>query len=285
MDAALGWFSLLEEYCKGSTWSVHVQGKLLQVKHRLNHSRVPCTAVRGTIKGFSRAARLRMLKFVAKVDWQKIPAGLFITLTYPDEQRERDRQRRNTDRYLFHRYVETYLKKEVPCIWRIEWKERLSGINRGKLVPHYHLLLLGASYIHWATIRKWWRTILDCVGPLATDVRKVEQGEMASLYVSKYTAKMPDQPSLDNAAYLNNQGRHYGIHRCKKIPLHDRVSIPRLSPVLIDLCKSIGEGKLPHYDVRYDSSFTLLGNFAREMGDVILKKAVDGLAEITYHPR
>jgi len=34
----------------------------------------------------------------------------------------------------------------AAIIWKLEFKERQSGKNKGKIAPHYHLLVLGVPW-------------------------------------------------------------------------------------------------------------------------------------------
>lgn len=94
---------------------------------------------RGEITEFSDAARRRMLDFMAKIDCSLIP--LFVTMTYPDS---------------FPSYKETFknhldllgqrIRRRWPesfIVWKLEFKERKSGENVGKIAPHYHLFVYG----------------------------------------------------------------------------------------------------------------------------------------------
>jgi hypothetical protein len=93
---------------------------------------------RGQIHGFSRASRRRMMQFLAKV---RLDDGLplFGTTTYPDifpEQAEK-----------FKRDLETLIERlkrrfpQIGLLWRLEFKKRKSGVNQGKIAPHFHWLL------------------------------------------------------------------------------------------------------------------------------------------------
>ena len=88
------------------------------------------------------AARRRMLELMAKVEQAAVP--FFVTLTYPDEFP------------LYHedykRHLETFfdrLQRRWPgasVIWKLEFKERKSGRNKGKIAPHYHLFVYGVPW-------------------------------------------------------------------------------------------------------------------------------------------
>jgi hypothetical protein len=93
---------------------------------------------RGLIHGFSRSSRRRMMQFLAKVCLHGL-LPLFGTTTYPDifpdeaEKFKRD----------LHTLIER-LKRRFPLIgllWRLEFKVRKSGVNVGKVAPHFHWLL------------------------------------------------------------------------------------------------------------------------------------------------
>jgi hypothetical protein len=83
-----------------------------------------------------------MLELLAKVEQNAVP--LAFTLTYPDN---------------FPLYREDYkghleafcdrMQRRWPgaaVIWKLEFKERQSGMNKGKIAPHYHLLVFGVPW-------------------------------------------------------------------------------------------------------------------------------------------
>jgi hypothetical protein len=94
---------------------------------------------RGEITRFSDSSRRRMLDFMAKIDSALVP--LFVTLTYPDHFP------------IYHETFKTHLDllgqrirrrwPEAFIIWKLEFKVRQSGENKGKLAPHYHLFVYG----------------------------------------------------------------------------------------------------------------------------------------------
>ena len=93
---------------------------------------------RGLIHGFSRASRRRMMQFLAKI---RLDEGLplFGTTTYPDIFPD--------DAEKFKRDLQTLIERlkrrfpQVGLIWRLEFKVRKSGVNAGKVAPHFHWLL------------------------------------------------------------------------------------------------------------------------------------------------
>jgi hypothetical protein len=84
-----------------------------------------------------------MLELMAKVQQGAVP--FFVTLTYPDEF--------PLYREDYKRHLETFfdrLQRRWPgtsVIWKLEFQERKSGNNKGKIAPHYHLFLYGVPWM------------------------------------------------------------------------------------------------------------------------------------------
>jgi hypothetical protein len=97
---------------------------------------------RGEITEFSAASRRRMLELMAKIDQAAVP--LFVTLTYPNDF--------PLYRADYKRHLETFcdrLQRRWPkaaIIWKLEFQVRKSGLNKGKLAPHYHLFVYGVPW-------------------------------------------------------------------------------------------------------------------------------------------
>lgn len=246
-----------------------IQGELLELTYVKGTKEFRLPGKRGKISGFTRSSRLRMLRTIAKVDWSRVGASLFITLTYPDSRRDRSSCERNRDRYLFLRSMENYLQRKVGCLWRLEWKARKSGKAKGSVVPHAHLIVFNCRFIPWREIRKWWRDALAVDGHLATDVRRIVGGKSVAMYVSKYCSKLPDATSLDYASYLNNPGRHWGINRRDLIPWCERWVVRLGEKRQIQLCENAACMTFPFFNRDVDQGFSLFG-----------KKAVAVIAEI-----
>jgi len=200
---------------------VRIQGNLLQVTKKIANALTPCDVGRGVVTNFTKGARLRMLKTIAKIDWGRVPFGVFITLTYPDTRWETDYDNRTIQRSRFIRDLEKYLDREISVLWRTEWKKRQSGERKGEYAPHLHLMCLGTRFVCSKWVRTAWRSILSVTGALATDVRGVSGAEGCGKYLAKYISK---SSSLDNAAYLNRpwmRGRHWGLTRPSLVPWAD----------------------------------------------------------------
>lgn len=263
-------------------WTLEIQGKRVSLKQTLSDYRVIPQKPGRRIREFSRAARLRQLRFVAGIDWHRVPHGIFITLTYPDECVPKDYNQSNRHRYLFHRYMENYLHKQISLLWRIEWKPRLSGSRIGSHEPHIHLIVFGVRFIPHQEIRRWWKTIVHANGPIATDVTSLDDEGMHGIYVSKYTAKMPESSSLDNHANLNINGRHYGYLRRQGIPQHERVRFINLSLDSLSQVRQLVQSLRPAYDTRFDAGVTLLGPLALRFREEVARLAIDEMAFPVY---
>lgn len=212
---------------------------------------------------------------VAQIAWTRVGKSLFITLTYPDECIGRTAEQRTMDRHRFLRDMENHLGKEIGVVWRVEWQARKSGKMKGTMVPHVHLIAFGCGFIHWKVIRKLWRAVLAVDGPLATDVQRIKGGRDVGKYVTKYCAKLPDKPSLDNASYLNTTGRHWGVHRKYLIPWSDRFVMKFLSPDEIKLCENAACMTFAYFTREVDQGFSLIGKLGKQVGEEILTRHID----------
>ena len=253
-----------------------LQGKLLKVIiPTISSLKIPQSSSR-SIKGFTASAHLRMLKFVAKVDWGKVEKGSFITLTYPDQYCMRTRKQRNRDRYLFQRHMEKYLGRQVSTLWRVEWLPRKSGQHKGKIRPHIHMIVFGHAEWQKADVRKLWRKALGCSGPLEVDAQPIINGDLVGVYIGKYCGKLSDPHILDNPAYLNSNGRHWGTTRTKGIPLCEQIVFRDLSEKeLFELVKA-ATTKIANFDWQHPKSFVLLGKVCE---DAVEKMCEIGLAD------
>ena len=111
-------------------------------------------AKRGKITGFSRGSRVRLLKTVGRLKQDKLP--VFVTLTYPDDFPVTPERWRRDLAALWRRIRRQW--PEAAAIWKKEFKRRKSGVNAGKVAPHYHMLLWLAEWVPTgieAWIRHW----------------------------------------------------------------------------------------------------------------------------------
>jgi hypothetical protein len=257
-------------------WSVVETGNHIQVKATfLRPPRTPRKKKGQINRGFTYASKIRLLKKFAEIDWSSVSAGLFITLTYPDEVECLAPYERNRHRYLFLRYLEAHLSVQCGAFWRLEWKKRKSGVNRGTFYPHFHLLILNVSFIPHELIRQWWRDAIGYKGkPLSTDIRNLFGKKDYAHYVAKacYTAK---DCSLDSLPKLNKLGRHWGVHRPLLVPRCQTTVYDGLNEQQIERLKQVAFEKFAWYGEYAELGFSLFGSAAEVLGPSIREICLD----------
>ncbi len=185
-------------------------GSLSQVKTGLGG--VAGGGERGVVTGFSSASRRRLMRLIASLERGERP--IFVTMTYPDVfPGELSKWKRDIDVFgkrLARKHPET------GFIWRIEFKERKSGLSAGKIAPHFHLLVYGGGYrdlLKWVPIA-WWAVVGSKNEDhlrVGTRVERIHSFAGIMRYVGKYIAKEDDYPT-------NWQGRAWGVIGRARLP-------------------------------------------------------------------
>jgi len=255
--------------------SVTFQGKKLTLKIETNQQKFRKPKKRKAVRVFSRAARLRMLKFIATVQWDDYPTGLFVTLTYPDSVVRRTMDDRRMDRRRFLRDTEKHLGHQVKGLWRLEWEPRKSGLYVGQLYPHYHMMLLGETFYWHETCRKIWRKILRVKGPLDILVKAMPNAELTGFYIAEYMAGITDPLYLDNPSYWNTSGLHWGKIRRHQIAMAQEQTLEHLTDQQLDYLLTEAARKLPWVRPGEQTSFTFLGKHAVEAKRILDKMLLD----------
>lgn len=251
------------------------QGELLEITYLPKNKEYRRPGRRGTIKGFTRSSRLRMLRTIASVNWGNVKQGVFITLTYPDAYADRSIRERTTDKYLFLRYLENYLGKKIGVLWRIEWEPRKSGKRSGLLTAHWHLILFGVRFVSKEIVREFWTCVLRASGPVVTWIEGIKSGKKLARYVGKYCSKLPDSSVLDNASYLNSLGRHWGINRRELVPWFPRFMIPFLDSKDIHLVENLACMTFKYFTRGTEQGFQVFGANALKVGEILFDKMLD----------
>ena len=256
-------------------WFAETSGAICTIKEVRYRQYVAAKKPRKGISKFTRASRLRMLSMLATIRWDDVPESSFLTVTYPDPNVHTDSQKRNQERYLLHRMIERFAGITVPTMWRVEWKERLTGANVGEVLPHIHMLAFGGRYVGRERLRSWWRSIIKAEGRLEVDSQIVSAGDTVGLYISKYCGKVEDvSSSLDNGAYLNT-GRQWGVLRKSRLPIYEKQMVEVRSAELLGWLRGLASSVLPNYDPDWGGSFRLLGSIGSAANLKILGELID----------
>lgn len=211
---------------------IEAQGSLLRLKVAGYKSRPnPHSHKRGIIRTFTRAARLRLMRFMARLKVRKIRAT-FITLTFK-EMVSHDRAKT-----VFKRFTMRMRRKFelVSIVWRLEYQPKRGGI-------HFHLLCFNLPFWKQAELQRAWQDCTEEEMSIA-DIRLVHGARSIMAYVSKYIAKIDNTPtSLDDGSYQHARekdpprSRFWGYINKELLPLGevvagvltDRSTIKRLS--------------------------------------------------------
>lgn len=265
-----------QEWCdERDRVSIEIQGKLTKIKHHVPKQANFHGGKKQEITGFTAKSRLNLMKYLATVNWNAIQTSLFVTLTYPDEKAFQDQEKRNTQRYLFHRNIENHLDHNVPVLWRIEWELRKRGRYLGQPIPHWHMLVFGEHWIDHKYVNETWAKTIGHTGYVRTETVKAYKEDAVGMYIGKYLAKSRINSSLVYATYHNCSGRHWGILRKDEIPLH----IPKISQEMDPLQEKhyfeFAEANLNGFHASGRQSFSLIGNLSRLAEIEYEKKKID----------
>jgi hypothetical protein len=92
---------------------------------------------RKAVKGLSNPSRLRFLREMARIDFSKIKGrGLFVTLTYPQDEWPPDPKLWKRQRQKFNQRLERKYGK-IAGFWRLELRGKDGSFN-----PHFHMFLV-----------------------------------------------------------------------------------------------------------------------------------------------
>jgi len=178
----------------------------------------PEGGLRGEVKGFSNAARLRLMRTIAGV---KLDADLplFITLTYPETFPDARSSKKHLDTF-FKRFTRAF--PEHGSIWKLEPQKRGA--------PHYHLLTWGLELSKVAVfVPGAWYDIAGNgdikhlrwhMGEFQNQhcVQQVHSREGVMRYASKYLGKTFEVEGWERV------GRYWGVVGRSNIPFGELVT-------------------------------------------------------------
>jgi len=133
---------------------------------------------RGFVMHFSDSSRRRMMDLLAKMDYSQVP--LWVDLTYPDHF--------PVSCEVWKGHLEAFFKRlkrrfrNASAIWKLEFQTRKSGENKGKIAPHFHLLLWGVpwEFEFRAETGKSYRVVENCPAPIVWRTDVLKDGKFAS---------------------------------------------------------------------------------------------------------
>ena len=168
---------------------------------------------RGTVRGFSRSSRMRLLeKFNALDSDHCTPHPKFITLTYPRELVPTWQGAKEHLRMFIQQLDRRFGLHGL--MWRMEQQED------GTL--HFHLLYWYQPFLSWRWVCNGWDNIIgNYVLPeksASTQIQGIRNHRQAAYYVSKYIAKATSEAEGDTG-----HGRHWGTRNWKMMPVKVRV--------------------------------------------------------------
>lgn len=258
-------------------WSLETQGDVVHLcAHPLDYESRGSTKGR-RVMGFSDESRRRLLRLISRINWTSYTCGLFLTVTCPDESWVMTLRERTMNRHRLFRDIENHLGEQFTCIWRIEWKPRLSGWWENHMLPHWHFIVPGVPYLHMDVLNELWRRILgrSIDEPLATRVDSLTDEHHQQVYIAKYAAKATNINGLDSVVHLNTGGRHWGIHRRNLLAVHPIKTYHDLTPGIVARLRRVASETLENYDPRYDAGFTLHGEAAKRNLDAVREIILD----------
>lgn len=198
---------------------IEAQGSLLTMQVMGRKFKRPYSGgIRSKIRSFSSKARLRLLRFMARLKMTGVRAT-FMTLTFRGYPSNAEAKR------CIHAFFAQLTRSfpDASAVWRMEYQARGS--------IHFHLLVFNLPYWDWKEVLETWKRITG-QGVARVDIRLVRSRKGVMHYVSKYIAKV-NKPSRKtffiSPPYLHanrkwKKGRFWGYHNKKALPLGEKVA-------------------------------------------------------------
>ena len=221
-----------------------------------------------------------MFRMISRINWPAAKTGLFITLTFPDEILPVDSWARSRALKEFFRQFEAELGGLVSALWRCEWEVRQTGIHAGQVMPHYHLIVFQVRYFPYSKVNAIWRNVIRWPGYCRTDTQRLANEKAHGSYIAKYCAKVPRDGSLVSVTYSRIDGKHWGYHHKKLLPMAMREFFDWVPEDTARKLRSIAARELPWYRQETDSGFCLLGRFGRGLSREFKKVLLDSEATV-----
>lgn len=260
---------------KGYVHEITHQGKLFKWKIARPEYTKPPTKKKDAYATFSAQSRLRLLSLMATIDYEKMRPAKFITFGYPDTHLPSKKEECNRQRRDFWRHIENHLGRQVCGLWRLEWIDRKSGEWKGCYCPHFHLMVFDCEGLEKKNVWDFWGRAVGNPPYVEVDCQDMTNEKQCGLYVGKYCAKSASL--LDNVLNLSKwfPGRCWGKHRIERIKRHPKSVYRLCTSDFLDGLWEYGTETLQKKNVYENESFTLLGEKAVEMHEILREFMVD----------
>lgn len=226
---------------------------------------------RGDCQGFTPGSRLRLFKLTNRLAWEKAGNCQFMTLTMPDDTNYWDKDRITYVRSQHQRDMEHAAARHLPGVWRVEWKERLSGERIGQYMPHLHCIYFQWGFVDFRVIRASWERVIKTEERSNLVFEEIYDLRHCLHYVSKYVAKLDDSFNLGIDAYLNKDqvGRPWGKYRASELPLADKEEWTVIPGPLVEECRKIAMAAYAKTPTESLEGFTVFGPVAQKIRDLV----------------
>ena len=226
---------------------------------------------RQEIKGFSAASRLRLFKLTNRIDYESAGRCTFVTSTWRDELGVPTSADVTYARSRFQRSLERLAGKEMPGLWRVEWKERRTGRWKGRLLPHVHVIYFKAGFLPVKDVGEAWSRAIGYRGRVSVKMNEITSLHMCLMYVSKYLAKLPAERNLDIASYLNTEpgGRHWGVFRKPLLPISEAVVIRVRPGQLVESIRKLATEAYVRTPQDREAGFCVFGEVAKRVRELV----------------
>lgn len=255
----------------GKNVFVEVQGQCVCVAFRKGPG-VAKPALRGLVFGFSPASRLRLLKLVNRLSWERAGRCTFLTLTWHDSVGRPEPKRLTQARSDFHRRLEKECDIQTSGLWRVEWELRERGRFRGQYMPHVHVILFGVPWLCRQKLRDHWTRAIGSSKESRVHLEEIQNLRKCMYYVSKYIAKLSGLSCLVIPSYLNIHlaGRKWGVYRKHLLPLGDKDYFRTMPGELIEEIRRIARQQWEGVPLNPESGFTVFGPAAEKIRALIV---------------
>lgn len=213
--------------CREADWSAlgnvayltaHSSARLNVLKLPHDRDRKPGGGIRGKVRGYSHASRLRLMARINTVI-QMAALPCFLTLTFPDLFPTWAQAKKAID-VLGKRWRRRW--PQTAILWRMEAIGRKSGSQAGQVAPHFHLMVWGKFDAELARV-DWFEICGNSEYAHyrhGCDVQELRNWQEAMGYVAKYLSKESDAAC---------EGRCWGLLNRKALPVDRRPVRVRLS--------------------------------------------------------